>query len=149
MKVLTIKEPFATLIMNKVKYIETRSWKTNYRGEIYIHSGLAKLTKEVKERKGGIVWDDVALETIKNMSNSVLYKSILQTLDTYHQLTEPQKRGLEYFSKLQQQMESYNEFQKRIATIKDSMRGWEDFAETYRSQQFKGIDNKKEENKEE
>jgi hypothetical protein len=29
------------------------------------------------------------------------------------------------------------------------MRGWEDFAETYRSQQFKGIDNKKEENKEE
>ena len=73
----------------------------------------------------------------------------MQTLDTYHQLTEPQKRGLEYFSKLQQQMESYNEFQKRIATIKDSIRGWEDFAETYRSQQFKGIDNKKEENKEE
>ena len=25
MKVLTIKEPFATLIKNKVKYIETRS----------------------------------------------------------------------------------------------------------------------------
>jgi hypothetical protein len=46
-------------------------------------------------------------------------------------------------------MDSYDEFQKRIATIKDSMRGWEDFAETYRSQQFKGIDNKKEENKEE
>ena len=52
MKVLTIKEPFATLIKNKVKYIETRSWKTNYRGELYIHSGLAKLTKEVKNRKG-------------------------------------------------------------------------------------------------
>ncbi len=52
MKVLTIKEPFATLIKNKVKYIETRSWKTNYRGKLYIHSGLAKLTKEVKNRKG-------------------------------------------------------------------------------------------------
>lgn len=52
MKVLTIKEPFATLIKNKVKYIETRSWKTNYRGELFIHSGLAKLTKEVKDRKG-------------------------------------------------------------------------------------------------
>ena len=51
MRVLTIKEPFATLIKNKVKYIETRSWKTNYRGELYIHSGLSKLTKEVKERK--------------------------------------------------------------------------------------------------
>lgn len=27
MKVLTIKEPFATLIKNKVKYIETRAGK--------------------------------------------------------------------------------------------------------------------------
>lgn len=51
MKVLTIREPFVTLIKNKVKYIETRSWKTNYRGELYIHSGLAKLSKDVKERK--------------------------------------------------------------------------------------------------
>ena len=52
MKVLTLKEPFATLIKNKVKYIETRSWKTNYRGEIYIHAGLSKISKEVKERPG-------------------------------------------------------------------------------------------------
>ena len=51
MKVLTIKEPFATLIKNKIKYIETRSWKTKYRGELYIQAGLAKLTKELKERK--------------------------------------------------------------------------------------------------
>lgn len=51
MKVLTLREPYATLVKNKVKYIETRSWKTNYRGELYIHSGLAKLTREVKERK--------------------------------------------------------------------------------------------------
>ena len=51
MKVLTIKEPFATLIKNKIKYIETRSWKTNYRGELYIHAGIAKLTSDVKKRK--------------------------------------------------------------------------------------------------
>lgn len=51
MKVLTIKEPFATLIKNNIKYIETRSWKTNYRGELYIQAGLAKITKEIKERK--------------------------------------------------------------------------------------------------
>ena len=38
MKVLTIREPFATLIKDKVKIYETRSWKTNYRGEIYIHA---------------------------------------------------------------------------------------------------------------
>ena len=42
MKVLTIREPFATLIKDKVKTYETRSWKTNYRGEIYIHAAKAK-----------------------------------------------------------------------------------------------------------
>ena len=41
MKVLSIKEPFATLIKDQVKIYETRSWKTNYRGEIYIHASLS------------------------------------------------------------------------------------------------------------
>ena len=51
MKVLTIKEPFATLIMNEIKHIETRSWKTNYRGEIYIQASISKIRKEIYERK--------------------------------------------------------------------------------------------------
>ena len=51
MKVLTIKEPFASLIMNKIKTIELRSWKTNYRGEIYIHAGASKDFKRLKDRK--------------------------------------------------------------------------------------------------
>ena len=42
MKVITIREPFATLIKDKVNIYETRSWKTNYRGEIYIHAAKAK-----------------------------------------------------------------------------------------------------------
>ena len=41
MKVLSIKEPFATLIKDKVKIYETRSWKTNYRGELFIHASLS------------------------------------------------------------------------------------------------------------
>ena len=46
MKVISIKEPFATLIMNGLKVIETRSWKTNYRGEIYINASGKSLAKE-------------------------------------------------------------------------------------------------------
>ncbi len=46
MKVISIKEPFATLIMNGYKLIETRSWKTNYRGELYIHASGKSLLKE-------------------------------------------------------------------------------------------------------
>lgn len=41
MKVLTIKEPWATLIIDGYKMYEFRSWKTNYRGKVLIHSGLS------------------------------------------------------------------------------------------------------------
>ena len=41
MKVLTIKEPWATLIIEGYKKYEFRSWKTNYRGKILIHAGLS------------------------------------------------------------------------------------------------------------
>lgn len=50
MKTLTIKEPFATLINNEIKHIETRSWKTNYRGYLYIHAGISPLSDKVKQR---------------------------------------------------------------------------------------------------
>lgn len=46
MKVLSLKEPFATLIYEKKKMIETRSWKTNYRGELFIHASKTKVSKE-------------------------------------------------------------------------------------------------------
>lgn len=42
MKVLTIKEPWASLIVQGFKKYEFRSWKTNYRGKILIHAGLSK-----------------------------------------------------------------------------------------------------------
>ena len=42
MKILSLKEPYATLIKEKKKLIETRSWKTNYRGELYIHASKTK-----------------------------------------------------------------------------------------------------------
>lgn len=48
MKVLSIREPFASLILNGVKKIETRSWQTHYRGEIYIHASLGKSKSAAK-----------------------------------------------------------------------------------------------------
>ena len=39
MKVITIKQPWATLIVEGYKRFEFRSWKTNYRGDILIHAG--------------------------------------------------------------------------------------------------------------
>ena len=45
MKVLTIREPWASLIINGYKKYEFRSWKTNYRGKILIHTSQ-KIEKE-------------------------------------------------------------------------------------------------------
>ena len=50
MKVLSIREPFASLIKNKKKYIETRSFKTNYRGELYIHASISEIDNSVRSR---------------------------------------------------------------------------------------------------
>lgn len=46
MKTLTIKEPWATLIIDGYKKYEFRSWKTNYRGKILIHAGKS-LEKDI------------------------------------------------------------------------------------------------------
>ncbi len=60
MKVLSLTEPGATLIKEKKKLIETRSWKTNYRGELYIHGSNAPFFKLWKD-------DEEVLKLIKNI----------------------------------------------------------------------------------
>lgn len=51
MKVLSLTEPYATLIKENKKKIETRSWKTSYRGELYIHASSTNIPKEWKNNK--------------------------------------------------------------------------------------------------
>lgn len=45
MKALSLREPFAALIAAGKKKIETRSWNTHYRGELYIHASAAKIKR--------------------------------------------------------------------------------------------------------
>lgn len=49
MKVITIKQPFASLIASGLKEYEFRTWKTNYRGEILIHAGKS-IDKEAMKK---------------------------------------------------------------------------------------------------
>ena len=39
MKALSIRQPWAWLIVQGIKDIENREWHTNFRGKIYIHAG--------------------------------------------------------------------------------------------------------------
>ena len=49
MKVLTIKQPWATLIMHGNKWFEFRSWQIKYREELLIHAGK-EIDKEAVKR---------------------------------------------------------------------------------------------------
>lgn len=60
MKVLSLIEPGATLIKEKKKLVETRSWKTDYRGELYIHGSNAPFFKLWKD-------DERILKLIKDI----------------------------------------------------------------------------------
>ena len=49
MKVLTVRQPWASLIVNGYKEYEFRSRKINYRGKILIHAGL-NMDKDTLDR---------------------------------------------------------------------------------------------------
>lgn len=46
MKTLTIKQPWASLIANGYKDIENRTWRTHFRGRIYIHASAQYACKD-------------------------------------------------------------------------------------------------------
>ena len=43
---LSVRQPWAWAIVSGYKDVENRTWKTNYRGDLWIHAGLKKATKE-------------------------------------------------------------------------------------------------------
>ncbi len=42
MKAITLKEPWASLVVQGFKEYEFRTWKTNYRGKILVHAGKSR-----------------------------------------------------------------------------------------------------------
>lgn len=58
MKVLTIKQPWATLIMQGDKRFEFRSWQTKYRGDLLIHAGKG-IDKEAMKRLAKYIPEDL------------------------------------------------------------------------------------------
>jgi hypothetical protein len=40
MKTLTVRQPWASLIVTGAKDVENRSWPTSYRGTLLIHAGV-------------------------------------------------------------------------------------------------------------
>ncbi|CAL2094900.1 ASCH domain-containing protein [Tenacibaculum sp. 190524A02b] len=60
MKALSIKQPWASLIAHGIKDIENRTWYTNYRGKIYIHSTA---------KEAGSLYELLSDEQLQQMNN--------------------------------------------------------------------------------
>jgi hypothetical protein len=67
---LSIRQPWAWLIVNGYKDIENRSWNTTYRGEFFIHASKQMLVREYREcmdfverinRDGNVILPEVKL----------------------------------------------------------------------------------------
>jgi ASCH domain len=58
-KVLTVRQPWAHLIVAGLKTIENRTWRTNYRGPLYIHAASKMHDRPVAkiERQFGVTID--------------------------------------------------------------------------------------------
>lgn len=51
MKALTIRQPYAWLIINAGKDVENRSWQTHFRGTFLIHAAKARSREEYDEAR--------------------------------------------------------------------------------------------------
>lgn len=49
MKALSIRQPYAWLIVNGHKDIENRDWATNFRGRVLIHAGLTYPKRDYRD----------------------------------------------------------------------------------------------------
>lgn len=47
MKTITIKQPWANLIVMGLKDVENRTWKTNYRGRVLVHASAVPNVSEL------------------------------------------------------------------------------------------------------
>jgi ASCH domain len=60
LKVLTVRQPWASLIVAGVKDVENRSWRTNYRGRLGIHAG-SRIEQDALEVHGHLLDEDLPL----------------------------------------------------------------------------------------
>ena len=79
MKAITVLQPWAWLLATGKKRCETRSWKTNYRGEILIHAGKKNMTNIMRQtffeamymKQAGVFNTEMITEAIIGKANPV------------------------------------------------------------------------------
>ena len=79
MKVLSLKQPFAELILQGKKKIELRKWNTKFRGDFYIHASLTPDEEAMKKFNFktlplGAIVGKATLKEVKKYENEEQHK---------------------------------------------------------------------------
>ena len=136
MKVITIKDPYASLIASGIKKYEFRTWKTNYRGELLIHAGVGKDLKAIKEfgkynlnySNGYIIAKAVLTDCIKvdnefrkklRQENVLVYKNVIEdkSFNGYAFKLENVERIRPVFVKGKLSLWNYDEREKQLTKV--------------------------------
>lgn len=81
MKAVTIKQPYAYLIASGIKDIENRTWKTHFRGRIYIHAS-AKMANFWLTEQASIVHDELVKISLADYEKTTgLFSAIIGEVD--------------------------------------------------------------------
>lgn len=138
MKVISLLQPWASLVVMGLKKIETRSWSTPHRGELLIHASLGKsgalLANENPFKKYiphfdtlpfGAIIGKVILEDVLPVERLFLSDAIINQLTLEERAFGDYSRG-----RYAWMMSEPEEFHHTIP-IKGSLRLWEfDYTET-------------------
>ena len=94
MKALSVRQPWSWLIVSGYKDIENRTWPTNFRGRIYIHSGKAldkEALLEFRSRKTNTFFDRDIPDDEQLVRGAIIGE--VDIVDCVKQSTSPWFRG--------------------------------------------------------
>lgn len=128
MKVLSLLQPWATLVVIGAKKIETRSWNTSYRGEILIHASLGKSIKTItgKHSCRQIAMLPHFHECIDGMRgyDRLPFGAIIGKVTINHVLTSEQISNMEVFRYRSSKTWNITEQEKAFGDYSPDRYGW-------------------------
>lgn len=103
---LSIKQPWATLVVYGIKTIEIRPWSTKRRGTIYIHTGrdpdprdegwnlVPDELREFTEYRRGIIGQVNLIDCLTYDTDELFRRDLAKHLNEPHWFTPPKMHGL-------------------------------------------------------
>ena len=64
MRALSIRQPWAWLVVNGYKDIENRTWSTGFRGRVYVHAGQRMVPDDYPEQREFIADSGIVLPSV-------------------------------------------------------------------------------------